>query len=490
MSANFPPWPGDGPSWADLSVIHGPDRRTWAAVGAVAVLADLAVRAGPGLGLALLVALVAAGLVGSGRLRNRPARALALAAPAFGLFLAVRLSPWVVALDAFAAAGLLVLAASFARQGDPLDLSVPALVGRGALAAVHGIAAPGFALAAAGSDAPSAGPAPASVGRGMVLAAPVVAVIGVLLGSADPVFASFFPVPADAVDLVSHAVLLGAAGWGMTGLFRIASAVPFGPLPPLRRSLGFVEAATVLGALVALYAAFAVAQVVAVSGAARHVLETAGLTYADYARSGFFQLLAVATITLAVVLALQGATDLSSPAARRRFVVLAEVAVVLTLVVVAVAVRRLQLYEQAYGLTMLRLLSTVFALWIAVVFGLLALSLAGVHRRRRWLVPGALTAGLVALMGLTLANPEAVVVERNARHHERTGRLDPSYLARLSDDAVPALVAALPRLDAASQQVLREAICARPGPARSGLSYNRSAERADEARSAICRGRP
>ncbi len=70
------------------------------------------------------------------------------------------------------------------------------------------------------------------------------------------------------------------------------------------------------------------------------MLETAGLTYAEYARTGFFQLIAVATITLGALLGLRALTDLDDAVTRRRFVVLAEAAVVLTLVVVFVALRR------------------------------------------------------------------------------------------------------------------------------------------------------
>jgi len=90
-----------------------------------------------------------------------------------------------------------------------------------------------------------------------------------------------------------------------------------------------------------LFLGFAVAQLVALSEGGRRVIQTAGLTHAEYARTGLFQLLAVAAITLAIVLSLRAALDQPDPRIRRRFAVLAEVTVVLTLVVVFVAVRRL-----------------------------------------------------------------------------------------------------------------------------------------------------
>ena len=115
--------------------------------------------------------------------------------------------------------------------------------------------------------------------------------------------------------------------------------------------------------------------------------------------------------------------------------------------IVVVALARLGLYEDAFGLTMLRLYSKVFAVWIGVVFVLLAVDLAGVGRRRAWLPSAAVAAGLVALFALNVVNPEAMVVRHNVDFAERSGRFDPVYLTELSDDAVPALVDALPRLD-------------------------------------------
>jgi len=116
-----------------------------------------------------------------------------------------------------------------------------------------------------------------------------------------------------------------------------------------------VEATIVLASVIVLFAGFAVTQVVALVGGGRHVVETAGLTYADYARSGFFQLVAVAAIALAVLLTVDAFTGSPTGRARRRLVLLSEVVIGLTLVVVVSALRRLDLYESAYGLTMLRL---------------------------------------------------------------------------------------------------------------------------------------
>lgn len=473
----------------DLTVDEPVDGRVLAGVAAAAVASDLFGHRGPGLSASLLVVTLTVALAASGRVRNTAAVAAALGAPVFGVLLTVRLSPPLVLLNLAAAVALLGLAASTARGGDLLDLTVPDLARRALLAAGHGVAAPGFLFGGDGPLRPPAGDRRwGGVARGALLAAPVVLVLGLLLGAADPVFASWFTVEADAEDLIAHGVLLVVGAWGAAALLRLASAVPPPPLATPAPRLGFVEALVVLGSLVGLYAAFAAAQVVAALGGADHVLRTAGLTYADYARQGFFQLLAVAAITLVVLLAVRACADLSTPARRRRFVVLAEVAVALTLVIVGVALARLRLYEHAYGLTLSRLFAVAFAVWVGMVFVLLAVSLTGAGGRRRWLVPAALLAGLATVLALDLADPEALVVRRNVETWQRTGRLDAAYLAGLSDDAVPAVEDALDRLDAPTAEQLRAAVCATAPPDDRGLlGYSLAASRAAGARDRMCR---
>ena len=93
------------------------------------------------------------------------------------------------------------------------------------------------------------------------------------------------------------------------------------------------------------------------------------VSYADYARKGFFQLLAVAAMTLVLLLV---ARAMATPPDNRRLdtavLVPALAACVLTLLIVLVAIRRLNLYGAAYGQTMLRLYSTLFAAWVGAVF--------------------------------------------------------------------------------------------------------------------------
>jgi len=104
---------------------------------------------------------------------------------------------------------------------------------------------------------------------------------------------------------------------------------------------------------------------------------------------------------------------------------------------VASAIRRLSLYEEAYGFTRLRVLVGAVELWLGVVF--LLVILAGVRLRAGWLPRAVLGTGLAALLVVAAVNPDGFIAERNVDRYQRTGDLDTTYLATLSLDAVPAL---------------------------------------------------
>jgi hypothetical protein len=457
----------------------------------IGVLGDLAVRSGlVGLAGALLVVATSAALLASGRLATRQARLLVALAALFGVWLALRTSGWLLPLDLVAAFGLLVLGVSLSSGGSVADLPLAGLLARAWHAALHAIVVPEALVRLAGTTR-TRGSATWAVIRGMVLAVPVVLVLGVLLVSADAVFASLVVVDFDGADLFGHAFVVVFAAWAFLALLRVSSAAAPAPLPSVKVRLGAVEALVVLGSVILLFGGFAVSQAVAVIGGAGYVQRTTGLTYAEYARSGFFQLLWVAALTVTGLLLLRAVTDRAEPQSRRRFAVLSCIVCGLTLLIVAVAERRLALYSEVYGLTMLRLYCTIFAVWIGVVLLLLTLWLAGVRGDRAWFPAAAAGCGLALLLGLNVANPEALVARVNLQR-EAPIAPDTQYVTSgLSDDAVPTVAELLPRLDAAEREDVLARLCAEHGEGRSftgWAAWNSSRSEADKVRARLCDG--
>ena len=214
---------------------------------------------------------------------------------------------------------------------------------------------------------------------------------------------------------------------------------------PLR--LGTIEAATVLWLVVALFAAFVVLQLAYLFGG-RDTLSVVGMTYSDYARRGFFELVAVAVLAGTLVMAL----DLVV-AWRGRAQLVASLALLgLTGVVLLSAFVRLRLYQDAYGWTELRFVVVAAILWLAVALGIAAwLVLA---RMTRWTLHALGILVLVTIGAMNVVGPQAFVTDRNLERAVnpaivpdggRTG-LDARYLATLGDEAVPGIVAAYPQL--------------------------------------------
>ena len=111
--------------------------------------------------------------------------------------------------------------------------------------------------------------------------------------------------------------------------------------PPRAIRLGPLEISTVFGALDLLFLAFVAFQVRYLFGGAGHVEVTDGLTYAEYARQGFFELLAVAALVLPLVLGAHWLLRDFSPGLRTAFRLGAAALVLLLFAVIASAHARL-----------------------------------------------------------------------------------------------------------------------------------------------------
>jgi hypothetical protein len=76
-------------------------------------------------------------------------------------------------------------------------------------------------------------------------------------------------------------------------------------------------------------------------------------------------------------------------------------------------------------------------LWLTGMFCIV--SIAGIRTNARWLPRWVVIMSAVALLAFTAVRPDALIAQRNVERFERTGKVDVSYLAGLSPDAVPAL---------------------------------------------------
>lgn len=404
----------------------------------VALLAGIAVpgsRAGIGLAVAALaIALFAAASLTA---RDRWRSCCLAVAAVLTLAPLSRDAFWLVALDLGAAVLLTTVALADGTSWRGL-MQGPRTLLR-SLPAGPGAVIRGAVVA---TPAPDLG-AMQGVVRGTALAGGLVLIFGALFASADGAFAelvSTITPGAPSLGTLPARFGAGTLAAALAGGLVLVGSAPDGPAAAgggARKRLAPIEWSLALGALAILFAAFVAVQLVVLFGGQTHVLETAGLTYADYAHQGFGQLLVVAGLVLGVVALAKRWARIDRPAHRRALRLLLGALCLLTLVIVTSALHRLDLYVDVFGATRLRLWAAVSC---AGIGALLALVLGSIAADRDSWVPRAslLGAGLAAL-ALTVANPDGLIAQRNVDRFASTGRFDERYASTLSADATAAL---------------------------------------------------
>jgi hypothetical protein len=446
----------------------------------------------PGISVPIIAALSVAALVALSTAEAAPVvRAnLWLAAPVLFLAVmyAVRAAPLLRFLN-LSGAVLLALLLANRLAGRPLaDLDLGGLIGAllesVALGGVLSIVTTGRALSELRERRTVSGALPRRLLVGGLIALPFLAVFTALFASADPIFGDYVGAVFgrfNLSDVFGHLALTivlasAATGWLAYALTRDPSAAGWlnrlplphrdqkvdpdpspaaedAELPPGERPaavdtvrvpglLGMLEAGVVLFSVDALFLAFVLVQAAALFGGQRF-LERHDLTYAEYARRGFFQLLAVSVITLCLILALDYLTGRVTRRERRVFIVGGGLMIGLTVLILISAFQRLALYEWAYGFTRLRVHAHIFMIWLAALL-MYFLALMAINRSRLF-ATGLVIASLGFVTTLNVLNPDAFIARQNITRYRGGAELDVAYLGSgLSADAVPYL---LPLLD-------------------------------------------
>ena len=457
------------------------DRRA----GAAGLLVGLALLAGLTLEIGLRggvrnvvvaagLTLAAATLLAGGRVRRREARVMALVALVPIAFLAVRASHWLASSNLAVAAALLVAAVLYGRSGSVLDATPGRVAQRSVAALDRAVRATAVVRPLLPRTTARDRGRAARVAKAVALTLPVLVVLVALLASADAVFASLLTPDVHLGPVAGHAVLAVVLSLPVLGL--AVAAPDEGDDRRRHGAFGTVEVTTMLALAAFVLGLFVISQLVALTDAGRRLIESAGLTPAEYARSGFFQLCWAAGLVLAflwLVRSLATPAALASPLVRG----LGTTVPSLALGLVVVSLRRMALYDQAFGLTMLRLWVVGAAVWMGSVFVMTAVRNAGTPGGRNWLVAGAGASAVALVLAADVGNPEAFVARHNLARADQGAELDVGYLVGLSDDAVPVLADALDGRGGALR-------CA--PPERGAAALNLAVARADDIRDELC----
>ncbi len=278
---------------------------------------------------------------------------------------------------------------------------------------------------------------------GFLVALPLFAVIFWLLLSADVVFREGSKKLFQGIDFWDVCQVIGMVALMFFAVYCLLSYLCERNIKEEgkeRRKGEPVLAITVTGMLTALYLVFSVIQILYLFLGKMQL--PAGYTYAEYAREGFFQLLAVSVVNLIIVLV--GLTRF------RESKVLKAVLTVMSLctfIMIASSGLRMIIYIQYYYLTFLR----IFVLWtlvvLAILFGGIVLS---IFRKKFPLFRYCCVAVTCCYLVLSFSHPDYWIAKVNVANVEREETQngffqgepygDLHYLNDLCADAAPVLV--------------------------------------------------
>lgn len=184
------------------------------------------------------------------------------------------------------------------------------------------------------------------------------------------------------------------------------------------------------------YVLFVTVQFTYLFGAWEGVLPD-GKSYAEYARSGFVELVTVTSlnfIILMVTLAFGGQDGgkLKKLNANLLFTLIGCSGVMLYS-----AYTRLILYEEAYGYTYIRFMVHAFMIFLALLLVVAAL------RIRSTAIPLAqcyIVISLCAYVFINYVGMDTLIAQKNIERFRESGTIDEAYLQSLSTDAIPTLI--------------------------------------------------
>ena len=313
---------------------------------------------------------------------------------------------------------------------------------------------------------------------GILLAVPVLLFAGSLLASADIVFGRVFSSIIDywtglsikdrLIDLVLVLFLFPfifsflescRSRWQLVS--RQSQADPVlsgaGTLSYREKTLKLnpVTLNAFLASINMLYLLFAIIQIAYLTGAFQFVLPE-GLTYAEYARNGFFELAGITPINvLLILLAIKGAgrKGLAGRILRGQSLLLVAGSFIQWLS----AMFRMQMYIRAYDLTLMRFFVSAFMILMAVVLVLLTVK---EFRPSFAFFKAAAISALLSLVLLNAINVDIRIARFNTGHSlENPARpFDLSYFQELSPDAALVLQESLAQFDESRRSAVQQRI--------------------------------
>lgn len=275
----------------------------------------------------------------------------------------------------------------------------------------------------------------ASLIRGLVITIPVFAVLLILLVQADPIFSKFTQDLFSGIGertVKSLLLFLALLGFGLATITKLQEYSEERTVTAGKSH----ELVVITGSVLVLFAVFILVQFrYLFSSVGERELAQLGivsLTYSEYVRKGFFELLIAASISCGLLLYVLRYFDHLRERMRILVHLFSTILTIETGFLLLSATKRLVLYADAHGLTRARVFGFVFLVWLGI---LLIIFLVRLIKKveQRWFFASVTTSTLLVLVMVNIINVDGAI----ATLYKPTvnGEIDYYYLANLSPDA-------------------------------------------------------
>ena len=194
-----------------------------------------------------------------------------------------------------------------------------------------------------------------------------------------------------------------------------------------------------LSAIAMCYILYLFSQLAYFFSAFQGFLPEGGMSYAQYARKGFFEMCVIAVINLVLVLTALLIARKRDGKVRGAVKALATFIGVFTMVIIATAISKMVLYIDVYGMTVLRVTTSAFMVFLSVVFICVILRIYIIKIN---IVKVSLLAAGCVVLALGTVNVNAVCARYNYESHQ-SGKLDSidiNALYSLGEEGIPYIV--------------------------------------------------
>jgi hypothetical protein len=287
--------------------------------------------------------------------------------------------------------------------------------------------------------------------RGLILAVPFLVVFYYLFAMADAQFSRTITSYINIETILNHLARLSMAGlisWSLlagiihrdekTPKYKIGYKIP-------SIHMNAVEVSIATGLISLLFVLFVSMQFQYLFGGMDYLMKAPSLSAANYARSGFFELILAASLVLGSLYFFDWLSRDSSPPTRRILHWFARVLLVLAAIVLISAIHRLFIYIKLFGLTEMRLLALAVIVWLATLF--LWCERTVLCNRRNRFAAGTLVTALLIIALYGAINPHALIAGTHIERCKEGKPLDFNYIQTLSKDALPTLYQSRDSLD-------------------------------------------